>query len=828
MKEINMKTLKSIRALMVLIPLLFLSADPILSRATAQAAELPLLARPAESRSVKPGQSPVVLVEKGEARAVIVIPDEGKGWARALYAGAAEEFQLTVEKRTGARMEILPSAKYTGGPAVFIGLSEAAKKAGFDPGKLATEGFRVVTRDGCLAILGHDDHSTDYARIAGYAQRPVDTTGTLFGLYDVLERFAGVRWYWPGDLGAIIPKSPDLRIGPIDYSDAPALGRREMWPFHMYSDSPKDQESFRKKWRAGNGAGITWNHSYVGWDETYGQTHPEYFALLKDGTRDISYYHGHFCYSNPGVFDQEMVNFANFYEKGDAAAWGGWDSVSPRADYVQMMPNDCYGGCQCPECQRLTQLRNAKIPELEEHSELIHGYYAKVAAEVKKQWPEKKVIVGAYDTYTLPPRTVSYPDNVVIGLCVMDGMAFHRDPKIRAFWKDVIAEYSRLTKNPVEIWNYICWPQTSTQAPIHCPFTVVNWHRELRGRIGGEFINGGTGRSYALDHLTMYFWHRAMWNPDFDVQKALDEYYVLCYGPAAPAMKEYYDLMIRQWETVPWDGPAGRVGGLPMDELYGKTYSKEIRERLKALEGKALASTGEDSDFRRRVEYVVAAHSGFYVEADAFSKLGDGNKMAVNRGTPAALDGKLDDPCWATEGFRMVDKVSGQPTPIDSRARVCWDDEALYFALQFSEPEMAKLMTEKSEFGVWMNDCVEIFVSPGVPDHYLQIVIDAGLNVYDGWKPATAVYTDVKDFRIEKAVHKAADRWTLEVKIPFSEIGVAAPAAGTAWRVNLIRVRRAGLQAHAVENSYFSPTMGQSHHNPRFFGTMKFSGDARP
>jgi hypothetical protein len=175
----------------------------------------------------------------------------------------------------------------------------------------------------------------------------------------------------------------------------------------------------------------------------------------------------------------------------------------------------------------------------------------------------------------------------------------------------------------------------------------------------------------------------------------------------------------------------------------------------------------------------------------------------------------------------MVEKVSGEPTPIESRVRACWDDEALYFALQFSEPAMAKLLTEKTELGVWMNDCVEIFISPGVPDHYLQIVIDAGLNVFDGWKPATAVYTDVKDFQIEKAVNKAADHWTLEVKIPFSQIG-KVPATDSAWRGNLIRVRRAGLQAHEVENSYFSPTMGQSHHNPRFFGTMKFSGEARP
>ncbi|MCX5643043.1 MAG: DUF4838 domain-containing protein [Candidatus Omnitrophica bacterium] len=783
------------------------------------------LAAPKKSRPVAAGEKPVVIVSQGQAKAVIVIPDGAEDWAQKLYAQAAEELREYVAQATGAKLVIVASAKYDGGPAVFVGLSEAAQKAGFDPGELRAEGFRVVTKSGNLAILGSDDSPSRYGSIAGYNQKEVDTTGTLFGVYDVLERFVGVRWYWPGELGTIVPRSPDLKISPVDYTDAPMLGRRDMWPFQYYPDSPSDQALFQKKWRHGNGTGVVWNHSYVGWDELYGKTHPEYFALLKDGTRDTTYYHGHFCYSCPGVLAQEMANFAAFYEKGDASPWAGW-SIAPRADYVQMLPNDCYGGCECADCQKMIQLRKAKIPELEEHSELIHNYYAKVAAEVKKRWPEKKVIVGAYDTYTLPPRTVTYPDNVVVGLCIMDGMAFHRDPKIRKFWFGVIDEYNRLTKNPVEVWNYICWPQTSTKAPLHFPFTVVDWHREISGRVSGEFINGGTGRSYALDHLTMYFWYKAMWNPNFNVQSALNEYYKLCYGPAAPAMKKYYDLMINRWEKVLWDVPAGRVGGLPLDQLYGETYPKKIRDRLKALEVKAAAAAPAGSDFRRRVDYVVAAHQPFYAEADAFAKLGDGNKLTLPRGTPVAVDGKLDDPCWEkNKGVMMVDKSSVALAPVDSQVRGCWDEDALYFALRFSEPEMAKLVAEKDgTTGVWMNDCVEIFISPGVPDHYLQIVIDAGGNVFDGWKPATAVYTDVKNFRIEKAISRASDYWTIEVKIPFSEIGVKAPAPGTAWRGNLIRVHRAGREAYQAEFYYLSSAMGQSHHNPRFFGTFILDG----
>lgn len=797
-------------------------------RAEAPAAELPLLAKPAESRPVAKGEKPVVLAVKGEAKAVIVVPDEGPAWRLALMNRAAEEFRLAVEQRTGARLNLLPASQYAGGPAVFIGDSPAARKAGFEPGPLAAEGFRVVAKNGSLAILGDDNDPSTSERIADYWMKPVDTTGTLFGVYDALERFAGIRWYFPGELGTIVPKSPDFEIPPVDYSDAPMIPRRDMWPFHLYPDSPADQEAFRKKWRSGNGSGVIWNHSYVGWDETFGKTNPEYFALLKDGTRSITYYHGHLCHSLPAVLEQEVKNLEDFYGKGVTAPWGGW-GISPRGDYTVLMPNDCFPGCECEACLEKVRLRNPQVPELEAHSELIHEYGARVAAEVNKRWPGKKVIVGAYDSYTLPPRTVKYPDNVVIGLCVMDGLAFHRDPKIRAFWLDIIDQYSRLTGNPVEVWNYTCWPQTSTKAPIHFPFTAVEWHRASRGRIAGEFINGGTGRTYALDHLTLYFWHRAMWNPDFDVQKALDEYYTLSFGPAAPAMKEYYDRMIRQWETVQWDAPAGRVGGLPLEELYGKTYPADFRARQKELEAEARALAPEGSDYRRRVDLVLAAHADFYTEAHAFETLGDGNELTVFRGAPTALDGRLDDPCWsaAPKAF-LVDNVNGRRTAIASAVQVCWDDEAMYFAGRFDETAMDRLSSGPSEYGVWMNDCVELFLSPGIPDQYMQIVLDAGENVFDGWKTPTTVYTDVKDFKIGKAVAKAGEHWSFEIRIPFSEMGVAAPEPGTSWRSNLIRVRRVGRPTHEAEYSYFSQTLGQSHHNPRFFGTLRLSGETRP
>ena len=97
-----------------------------------------------------------------------------------------------------------------------------------------------------------------------------------------------------------------------------------------------------------------------------------------------------------------------------------------------------------------------------------------------------------------------------------------KEKSLRNLWNKAITDYQKLTGNPVYIWDYLCYPLMTTQAPIHFPRLVVDWHRENQGRIEGDFVDTAgksIGRTYALDHLTIYFWLKAMWNPSFDVGK---------------------------------------------------------------------------------------------------------------------------------------------------------------------------------------------------------------------------------------------------------------------------------------------------------------------
>ena len=155
-----------------------------------------------------------LLFEKGKANFQIVY-----GKSRWAMLGAVE-LANTLTRSLGVK--VWASAKKKPGvPSIIVGDVEAAKKAGFDPEKMEWGAFRIKSVGNDIIIAGRDDG--------------VYSEGTLYGVYDFLERFAGVRFYFPGEIGTVIQvggkviKPGDIILGDrdgviaVDPADAPAL-----------------------------------------------------------------------------------------------------------------------------------------------------------------------------------------------------------------------------------------------------------------------------------------------------------------------------------------------------------------------------------------------------------------------------------------------------------------------------------------------------------------------------------------------------------------------------------------------------------------------------
>lgn len=195
------------------------------------------------------------------------------------------------------------------------------------------------------------------------------------------------------------------------------------------------------------------------------------------------------------------------------------------------------------------------------------------------------------------------------------------------------------------------------------------------------------------------------------------------------------------------------------------------------------------------------------------------------------IDGHLDDLAW-----RSVPPVASfVPLPdepvVPSRPTVAWlahDGQRLYIAFRCGEPRPDRLrrtVLERDGDRIWEDDDVELFVAPDEsPDApYFQVILNAAGALYDREHRGREAAWNAAG--IEAAIDIGADAWTAEIALPFAALGVAPPADGTHWRVNLARHVSAG-EPHGQWLTW-TPLSGDSLLQPESFGTLMFAGARR-
>jgi len=211
------------------------------------------------------------LVREGKALATIVIPAQ----ALPVEAYAAKELQYHIEVSTGLRLPIFSEDReLPAGARVYLGNCQAAASTKIDPSKLPGNAYIIKNTGGNLYITGKDSSGD-----------PLDLDtheGTLFGVYDILESNLPVRWLWPGKLGEVIPRTNTVSLSPDDGTVRPLL-----WFKQWRGGSSPGERVWLKRQRFGRSIQPQYGHSFGNYWTRFGPTHPEYFAMLPDGTRRL-------------------------------------------------------------------------------------------------------------------------------------------------------------------------------------------------------------------------------------------------------------------------------------------------------------------------------------------------------------------------------------------------------------------------------------------------------------------------------------------------------------------------------------------------------------
>ena len=566
--------------------------------------------------AVKPFRPGMTLVGQGR-KCTIFAPTEKKAiWA------LADEFAWHMSEMTGEKFKLQDSRRVPvkGGPYVVFA-DETAKIA--ELGGTTGEVSKVKTVGNTLVIAGRG------------------TSGVSHATTHVLEAL-GCRYLWPGKSGKVIPKKSEVVLpADIDFEFTPKFkvrgvrdygemskrieyslrrlgfepeaafarhhavrkdreGNRGFWLWHGVNDTP-DVEGF-----SSHPGRYVWGHYFGDYVERYGKDHPEWFALQRDGTRDMSKVGERptFCLSNPGLAKETARDLvAKFKSEPDKIALSAClPDGGPTAQ------------CMCPDCRRLDPVNGlpkplGKFPYVS-RTDRVFTFVNRIAADVTAELPDKRLCFYAYSDYEDPPAAVKpHPALVIFAVAgeytmgkahdkfqrILAGWSsfgnemFWRPNVLRCFQLEVPQDFSRLMFEDAELCK--------ANNFIGTDFDCMDNQWSTRG-------------------LTFYMAAKGLLNPRrIGYDDLLDDYCRAGYGAAADAVKAYYAYLAETSAKVASVNEEYRGGA--------RKYLDAIDlDRADGLLAEAMQAAGDDADVRHRLELLqlgiaYARHNKRIFEAQA-------------------------------------------------------------------------------------------------------------------------------------------------------------------------------------------------------------------
>ena len=797
----------------------------------------------------------LTVVSEGKSDYVIVISPKAEKAAHA----AAMDLQEYIFKATGAKLPIVKEAKAGKRPAFRVGYIKVD----------TAEGFVVKVQGKDIHISGNDTPGDPYNNHWAYGSR----TGTWYGACDFLERFLGVRWFMPGELGEYVPKTRTLTIpDDLNYKDAPKMALRWSRQVGSGKRSKADLQECRK-WRRRNrdGQAVHWCawHSWCrhikGSD--YFKDHPEWFALV--GGRRYQHDHlGHgmqICTTNPEALDKFAENLMKAH------------SHYKHVVMMALTPNDGGFFCECKNCQALD---NGLRPDGSRiMTDRIATYANEMAKRICKVNPKQTLGLLAYATYAEGVGKVKLHDNVYVMEVLNDAGLSYYNPRTR---EKHLANLKAWRKNLKQLY-FDTWTEGmgGLGLPVHQFRNICRIYDNLYAAdVTGACINNTS--DFASSGLNHYFYLKFAWAPVKERQKLYDEAISQCYGPAAAAVvKAYFEDLEDRMEkfaagAVAFNremGYAKRYPGVLTDVYPGlcekwqkklinaakKVKDKGQRARLQLLIDNLeytkttcdlydtaikvtrsrnadikLAAKG-DRLAQLRAKQIARNHKlpsagpvsfagterNFFLplQRDVFTFLLSSNarkSAKVERRTSVpVLDGSFDDEFWkGVPEMKLEVNASGVKQPVGSTLRMAVTKEALYLAVHNPEPLMDKVKDSAVKPGsnVWQENYVDLFFHPAdAGTEYRQLMFNT-LGT-----PQAFVYKNGKssvwNHNVKIAVRRSKTAWDAEVMIPLKDLTAAKEIRGDIWGFNACRVRRV---VKPVSGVCWSPTFGGFHNIQRF------------
>lgn len=494
------------------------------------------------------GTQVCALVKNGKSDYKIVIPHSATKCERF----SAEELKNYIKKVTNADIEIVFDRGLSLG-GKYISVGKTSLSLSVDATNLNSDGFKIKSFGQTIVIIGERDR------------------GTLYGVYDFLEKFLCVRFL--ADDFEYIPETDTVYLFETDITEIPSFAirshhvesmREVRFAAKMRMVSPhankckvkEDVENF------GGDFFSDWStdmHSYR-WIvpySVYGKSHPEWYAdpslhpngkcqpvlsngLKDDGTVDDS--------MEESYLKQTIENVKKIIE------------AKPEIKYFSLSQDDTHNFSVNPNCIRQRALFGGYGGQ---QAVFVNAVAREIELWLKEQKIEREIyfVMFAYQETHKPPikvkggKLVPFCDEVVARDNVIVMIAPYEASFNEPLKADDINDFNYIYYQDIMGWKAVCNKLFMFDYDINFsdylswyPNTEIikdnlKFYKSLG--VNGLMTNGASGKNSYQATLHSYLFCKLYWNADADLEELISEFNTLYFGSRAGFMIDRLVMFIR-------------------------------------------------------------------------------------------------------------------------------------------------------------------------------------------------------------------------------------------------------------------------------------------
>jgi hypothetical protein len=358
--------------------------------------------------------------------------------------------------------------------------------------------------------------------------------GSHWAPYELLERYAGCRWYMESGLkwwepqngmigiGDIIPKASKVEI-PSTTNLVVEPSYRGRWFMEVPKHAFREREADR----------FHHNLFKIIQPSVYGTSNPEYFPLI-GGKRYVPPADRPYDFQ-PCTANSDVVRIV-----ADAAI-AHFDAKPDERSFSVGM-NDSQKYCECAGCRGAAP--SYVTGTTERIAWTFFDFYNKVAARVKVKHPDKRLGCLAYGVLSQLPSGSITIDPMIVPYLTIDSAQLFDAVQVKEF--DETVKRWRAMVYRMGIYEYI-FGEGFIIPRIYSRYLIPNIQAHYG--VGVDGFRGEAWPNWGLDGPKYWLIDKMLWNAKADPQVLLDDYYRNMFGPVADVMRDYFEYLEEVWAT---------------------------------------------------------------------------------------------------------------------------------------------------------------------------------------------------------------------------------------------------------------------------------------